>query len=287
MWDRCGIAGRRWGGWSQWAAVGLFALVAMPVWAANARATPKSDNSNNNGDHPWLFVSPQHSPQAYFSNLQDGALVPSPVAVRFGLSLRGIVPAGHKVGLAGHHHLLVNQGLPLDFTQPLPFTSQYIHFGKGQMETALNLQPGRYRLQLVLADQGHIPYFVYSKAIHITVAPQHTGQTKAQALGPPRVEIIGLAAGDTLQPPFRLAFHASGFNIAPAAAQLLDTHYFRLVLEREGAKPEVLNFKSGQTETWLNPPKGAYTARLALVRNATRPEAIAVRAQPVAFSVGP
>ncbi len=263
--------------------MGLLALVAGPVWASPTRTAPQS----NSDDHPWLFVSPQHSPQAYFSNLQDGDTVQSPLAVRFGLSLRGIVPAGHKAGLAGHHHLLINQTLPLDFTKPLPFTNQYIHFGKGQIETALNLQPGQYRLQLVLADQGHIPYFVYSKAIHITVTQQRTGVTAAAVLGPPRVELIGLAAGDTLQPPFRLAFHASGFNLAPAAAQLLDTHYFRLVLEREGAKSEVLNFKSGQTEVWLNPPKGSYTARLALVRNATQPEAVAARAQPVAFSVGP
>lgn len=244
---------------------------------------PKSESN----DHPWLFVSPQHSPQAYFTNLQDGDKVQSPLAVRFGLSLRGIVPAGHQVGLAGHHHLLINQALPLDFSKPLPFTSQYIHFGKGQMETALNLQPGRYRLQLVLADKGHIPYFVYSKAVHITVTAHSKNVAAAAVLGPPRVEILGVAAGDTLQPPFRLAFHASGFNLAPAAAQLLDTHYFRLVLDREGAKPEVLNFKSGQTEAWLNPPKGNYTARLTLVRNATRPEAIAVRAPPVVFSVGP
>lgn len=262
-------------------------LATTPLWAANTPLAPKGESGSGSDSHPWLFVSPQHSPQAYFSNLQDGDTVQSPLAVRFGLSMRGIVPAGHTVGLAGHHHLLVNQSLPLDFSKPLPFTSNYIHFGKGQMETLLKLQPGQYRLQLVLADKAHIPYFVYSKSIQITVTAQRNGVAAADVLGPPRVEILGLAAGDALQPPFRLAFHASGFNIAPAAAQLLDTHYFRLVLERAGAKPEVLNFPSGQTEAWLNPPKGSYTARLSLVRNATRPEAIAVRAQPVVFSVGP
>jgi hypothetical protein len=47
----------------------------------------------------------------------------------------------------------------------------------------------------------------------------------------------------------------------------------------------VLNFSSGQTEVWLNPPKGAYTARLELVRNAAQPESVAARSTPVAFSV--
>ena len=106
-------------------------------------------------------------------------------------------------------------------------------------------------------------------------------------LGPPRVEIVGVANGSNLKPPFRLQFHASGFNIAPAVAQLADTPYFRLVLSRPGAKPEVLAFKSGQTEAWLNPPKGPYTAQLELVRNATRTDTIAARSPALAFVVGP
>jgi hypothetical protein len=37
---------------------------------------------------------------------------------RFGLSMRGIVPAGQSAGHAGHHHLLIDQPLPLDFRKP-------------------------------------------------------------------------------------------------------------------------------------------------------------------------
>jgi hypothetical protein len=207
--------------------------------------------------------------------------------LRFGLSMRGLVPAGNTVGLAGHHHLLINQPLPLDFSKALPYTYKYIHFGKGQMEAALDLPPGNYDLRLVLADQGHIPYFVYSKLLRVTVTAQNKGVSTASVLGPPRVEIMGVADGATLPPPFRVQFHASGFNIAPRAAKLPDTHYFRLLLERPGAAPEVLNFSSGQTEVWLNPPKGPYTARLELVRNASQPESVAARAVPVAFAVGP
>ena len=43
-------------------------------------------------------------------------------------------------GKSGHHHLLVNRDLPLDFKAALPFNEQYIHFGKGQMETVLTLE---------------------------------------------------------------------------------------------------------------------------------------------------
>ncbi len=110
--------------------------------------------------------------------------------MRFGLSMRGIVPAGKTAGRAGHHHLLVNQPLPLDFKKPLPFNDQYIHFGKGQMEAVLNLKPGTYNLSLLLADQGHIPYFVFSRPMEVTVVAQRTGVKPADVQGPPRIELL-------------------------------------------------------------------------------------------------
>src|SRR6187402_403412 len=79
--------------------------------------------------HAADSATPTRQPSAYFTNLKDGDVVDSPFLVRFGLSMRGIVPAGKTAGTAGHHHLLVNQGLPLDFQKPLPFTEQYVHFG--------------------------------------------------------------------------------------------------------------------------------------------------------------
>jgi hypothetical protein len=264
---------------------GALCASAGPAGAAKPVAAAADSEADATFSHPWVFLPPQRSPEAYFTNRQSPATVESPFVLRFGLSMRGLVPAGHSAGLAGHHHLLINQPLPLDFTKALPFTEKYIHFGKGQMETALNLPPGNYDLRLVLADQGHIPYFVYSKLLHVTVTSQNKDMPAASVLGPPRVEIMGVADGVALQPPFRIQFHASGFNIAPRAAQLPDTHYFRLLLDRPGAAPEVLNFSSGQTEVWLNPPKGAYTARLELVRNAAQPESVAARSTPVAFSV--
>jgi len=264
---------------------GALCASAGPAGAAKPVAAAADSEADATFSHPWVFLPPQRSPEAYFTNRQSPATVESPFVLRFGLSMRGLVPAGHSAGLAGHHHLLINQPLPLDFTKALPFTEKYIHFGKGQMETALNLPPGNYDLRLVLADQGHIPYFVYSKLLHVTVTSQNKDMPAASVLGPPRVEIMSVADGVALQPPFRIQFHASGFNIAPRAAQLPDTHYFRLLLDRPGAAPEVLNFSSGQTEVWLNPPKGAYTARLELVRNAAQPESVAARSTPVAFSV--
>jgi hypothetical protein len=216
--------------------------------------------------HRWVVPPPGHQPEAYFSNLKDGAEVDSPFVVRFGLSMRGLVPAGKTAGRAGHHHLLVDQPLPLDFKKPLPFTEKYVHFGKGQMETALNLPPGTYQLRLLLADQGHIPYFVFSKPMKVTVRKQDAKLTAAALQGPKRVEVLSPADGARVRAPFRVQFHATGFNVSHSEPAIAETGHFRLVLER-GGKRELLDFTGGETETWIDPPAGDYQMRLELVSN--------------------
>ena len=234
--------------------------------------------------HPWVLPSPNNEPSTYFVNLKDGDIRETPFVARFGLSMRGLVPAGKTAGRAGHHHLLINQELPLDFKKPFPFTDKYIHFGKGQMEMVINLPPGSYDLRLVLADQGHIPYVVYSKPIKLVVSKQNKSIDLASVQGPPRVELLGIADRDTVRPPFRLQFHASGLNISDIGPKVPDTGHFRLVLERKGQKPETIVFTGGQTETWLNPPEGNYNLRLELVNNVSG-DRMAVAAPPLMLNV--
>jgi biotin carboxyl carrier protein len=240
---------------------------AAPALPAQASASPLTADPAERMAHPWVKPPASLQPSAHFTNLKDGDTVTSPFVAKFGLSMRGIVPAGKTVGRAGHHHLLVNQALPLDFKKPLPFTDQYIHFGKGQMEAVLNLKPGKYNLTLLLADQGHIPYFVYSKPVTVTVKAQDAAKTPEAVAGPPRVELLQPADGATVRDAFRVLFHASGFNISHPAAQVAGTGRFRLSVERKGGKAEVLDFNGGQTETWLNPPPGDYQLKLELVGN--------------------
>lgn len=108
--------------------------------------------------------------ELYFIAPQDGATVTSPLTVRFGLKGMGIAPAGSAMPDTGHHHLLIDTGLPpLDL--PVPADAQHLHFGKGQTETVLTLAPGTHRLQLLLGDHRHLPHDppVKSKEITITV----------------------------------------------------------------------------------------------------------------------
>lgn len=109
--------------------------------------------------------------EVYIISPKDGAKVSGPVVVRFGLRGMGIAPAGIKFENTGHHHLLIDTDAPAAMSQPLPATDKVVHFGKGQTETTLTLPPGKHILQLLLADQNHIPHNppVISKKITITV----------------------------------------------------------------------------------------------------------------------
>lgn len=88
----------------------------------------------------------------------DGAVVSSPVTVRFGLKGMGIAPAGVQHANTGHHHLLVDVDQMPDMNAALPATDNIRHFGGGQTEAELALSPGRHTLQLVFADYLHIPH---------------------------------------------------------------------------------------------------------------------------------
>ncbi|GHA05393.1 hypothetical protein GCM10008090_13720 [Arenicella chitinivorans] len=101
----------------------------------------------------------------------DGAVVSSPVKVEFGITNMTVAKAGDNIEFSGHHHLLINlEELP-PMDAPLPATEQIIHFGGGQTETTLELEPGEYTLQLLLGNYLHIPHAepVLSKKITITV----------------------------------------------------------------------------------------------------------------------
>jgi hypothetical protein len=256
-------------------ALSAAAAVPAPTIAAEPEVLP----------HPWVVPPPNREPEAYFSNVQDGNVLEAPFVLRFGLSMRGLVPAGKPADRAGHHHLLVNQPLPLDFKKPLPFTEKYIHFGKGQMEHVVDLPPGTYTFNLLLADQGHIPYFVFSKPVRLTIAKRRPVVAGASITGAPRVEILRPAPDETVRGPLRVQFHASGFPLSHVAAQVPGTGHFRLTLARAGKPSEVLDFRGGQTEVWMNPPKGEYQLKLDLVAN-TGADAVLASSPPQKLVVG-
>ncbi|HLJ37196.1 MAG TPA: DUF4399 domain-containing protein [Steroidobacteraceae bacterium] len=130
------------------------ALLALPLAALAQERTPSPPGA-----------------EVYIISPKDGAKLSNPVVVQFGLKGMGIAPAGMKAENTGHHHLLIDTNAPTNMAAPLPATENIRHFGKGQTETSLTLTPGKHTLQLLLADQNHIPHDppVISKRITITV----------------------------------------------------------------------------------------------------------------------
>ena len=108
--------------------------------------------------------------RVYFVTPADGDTVSNPVRVEFGIEGMSVAKAGDDVPHSGHHHLIVDAGLP-DLGMPIPASDNYIHFGDGSTSTELTLAPGEHTLQLLLGDHLHVPHDppVASEIITITV----------------------------------------------------------------------------------------------------------------------
>ena len=135
---------------------------ALPLLAAGAFAAPAL----------------AEGPTVYLISPEDGAVLSSPVTVRFGLAGWGVAPAGVDMPGTAHHHLLLNRPPfgegedDADMMQGgLYADAEHLHFGGGQTETVLDLPPGRHSLQLVLGDANHVPHDppIVSEVIEITV----------------------------------------------------------------------------------------------------------------------
>ena len=147
----------------------LTALALAVSLAAAIAAVPAASAQT-----PAVALARSPSPpgaEVYIVSPKDGATVHSPVKVVFGLKGMGVAPAGVKFDNTGHHHLLVDTDPPADLGAPLPATDKILHFGKGQTEASIPLTPGKHTLQLLFADQNHVPHDppVISKKITITV----------------------------------------------------------------------------------------------------------------------
>ena len=109
--------------------------------------------------------------KVYIIEPKNGAVVSSTVKVVMGLSGLGIAPAGVDKPNTGHHHILIDTGIPADLDSPQPMTDNIKHFGGGQTEGTLTLAPGPHSLQLIFADSNHVPHNppLVSEKITITV----------------------------------------------------------------------------------------------------------------------
>lgn len=109
--------------------------------------------------------------RAYIISPANGEIVSSPFTVKFGLQNMGVAPAGVDYPDTGHHHLAINRDVT-NFDEPMiSGEPDLLHFGGGQTEAVVELDPGEYTLQMILGDTDHVPHDppVMSSKVTITV----------------------------------------------------------------------------------------------------------------------
>ncbi|MEA2859037.1 MAG: hypothetical protein QOC72_1076 [Methylobacteriaceae bacterium] len=95
--------------------------------------------------------------KVYLVYPKNGGVVAPESVVRFGLVGMGVAPAGFEKANTGHHHLLIDAPLPA-MDEPIPNDFNHLHFGLGQTEAKVKLPLGTHTLQLLLADENHVPH---------------------------------------------------------------------------------------------------------------------------------
>jgi len=100
---------------------------------------------------------------------KDGDTVESTFWAKFSVSGLELAPATEVRPGTGHHHLFIN-AVDIEENVVIPFDNQHKHFGKGQTEAEIFLQPGKYKLTLQFGDGAHRSYgAAFKKTISINV----------------------------------------------------------------------------------------------------------------------
>ena len=119
---------------------------------------------------PPVYAAAKNS--VYFSNVKDGATVPTKFTYKFEVTGYGLSPAA--AGLiegTGHPHLVIDGPKAfVDSGEAIPFDDTHKHFGKGQTESELELTPGKHKLTLQFANANHQSYGKeFAKTITVNV----------------------------------------------------------------------------------------------------------------------
>lgn len=105
---------------------------------------PTSDEQNSIPAEKKVFIE----------NIQEGDTLASPFLVKMGVQGIQVEPAGISRDGFGHHHILINQkGWRVN--DIIPMSDSTFHFGQGQTEATLTLDPGNYILTLQFGDGIH------------------------------------------------------------------------------------------------------------------------------------
>ncbi len=118
---------------------------------------PTQNNSSESSDQNVEKETAATVSRVFFESPAEGTTVSTTFPVKMGLEGMQIEPAGQVKEGFGHHHILINQ-TSWPEGEIIPPSDTTIHFGKGQTETELTLEPGNYVISLQFADGVHASY---------------------------------------------------------------------------------------------------------------------------------
>jgi hypothetical protein len=278
---------------------GLFSAFALFV-SLSASAIAQAPTGGPSPSVPGASV--------YFLGLKNGdTITGSKVTIRFGLRGMAIAPAGAVQANSGHHHLLIDTGLP-PLNEPIPSDFNNLHFGAGQTEAEISLTPGEHTLQLLLGDKDHIPHSppVMSERIRVRVIDAASGAMAASpAPGPAqiverkpsakdaKVYFIYPNNGDTIARTSVIRFGLKNMGISPAGiARPFSGHHHILIDTKLPSLNEPipsdfnhLHFGAGQTEGEITLPLGEHTLQLVLADENHVPHDPPVMSEPIKVTV--
>jgi hypothetical protein len=145
-------------------------FIVLSLAACGDNGTPASKDKAAPAPEASARTPSPPGAKVFILEPKDGAVVKSPVTVKFGVEGMELVPAGTDKPNSGHHHLLIDTKLE-DFNAPVPADANHIHYGKAQTEAQIELKPGKHTLQDLFGDKNHIPHDppVQSGVVTITV----------------------------------------------------------------------------------------------------------------------
>jgi len=106
---------------------------------------------------PSKPAAPADPVGVFFLTPLNGAEVTSPFHVQFGIAGMAVEAAGEVKKDSGHHHLIINGG-PIGEGTAVPADETHIHYGQGQPDATLDLEPGEYTLTMQFANGAHLSY---------------------------------------------------------------------------------------------------------------------------------
>ena len=109
--------------------------------------------------------------RVFFITPTDGETLANPISIEFGISGMNLVRAGDNQPNSGHHHLLIDTGLP-DLGSPIPADENHVHFGDASTATEITLPSGEHTLRMILGDHLHIPHDPPLVSKPITITPR-------------------------------------------------------------------------------------------------------------------